>query len=415
MNCDNDIFITVEQALIRMTQAIQPRLQVEEIPLEQALGRILAETIRSPINVPAYDNSAMDGYALNLSNAAAQSRFDVVSQILAGKPDDTQLKEGQCARIMTGGKIPQGCDAVVMQENTNIVTDDVIELTTNVAHGANIRRSGDDIRLGDTVLESARSLTPIDIGCLASLGLQTVKVYQKITIGLFTTGDELAQPGAPLLPGQIYDSNRPMLKALLAKAGFNIVDLGAIDDELEKITQALDFLAHRCDAIITCGGVSVGVADYTGQAFASLAEIDFWKVAMKPGKPFAFGRLKKDSRCVYFFGLPGNPVSAAVTYELLAQPMLKYLSGVDQGQRTHLKLPTEQAIKKRPGRKDFQRGVLVKDSNGVPMAVVPFAKQSSGVLSELSQADCLIVLEKERGAVAKGEHVLVMPLTKANL
>ncbi|WP_440904118.1 gephyrin-like molybdotransferase Glp [Catenovulum sp. SX2] len=412
MNCDNDIFITVDQALTRMANAVRPIKQTETVCLQDALGRVLAETICSPINVPAYDNSAMDGYALNLSAKSANSRYKVVSQILAGKPNDTEIKAGECARIMTGGKIPVGCDAVIMQENVRLVDDNCIELTKGVKLGDNIRRSGDDISQGETIFAIGRKLSAIDIGCLASLGLKHIQVIKQLTIGIFTTGDELAQPGEPLKTGQIYDSNRPMLKALLKQAGFDVLDAGVIADELEAIKTGIKKLAAVCDAIITCGGVSVGVADYTGKAFAELGEIDFWKVAMKPGKPFAFGSIKHQQNTVFLFGLPGNPVSSAVTFEILTLPILRLMSSQQAQPTNTLYLPTNKAIKKRPGRRDYQRASIQRNEQGTPIAVTPFAKQSSGVLSELAHADCLIVLEKEQDGVEQGESVLVLPVAK---
>ncbi len=412
VNCDNDIFITVEQALIRMTNAVRSIAQVENVSLEAALARPLAETICSPINVPPYDNSAMDGYALNLSTESTNTRYQVVSQILAGRPCDIKIKSGECARIMTGGKIPAGCNAVIMQENVRQIGDSHIELTKAVQLGDNIRKCGDDIGEGQTIFTLGRKLSAIDIGCLASLGLTHVRVFKRLTIGIFTTGDELAQPGEKLQAGQIYDSNRPMLKALLNQAGFDVVDAGVIQDEKEAIKSRIKKLSETCDAIITCGGVSVGVADYTGKAFSELGEIDFWKVAMKPGKPFAFGKINHQHKTVILFGLPGNPVSSAVTFEILTLPMLRLMSGQQAQSTNTLYLPTNQTIKKRPGRRDYQRAIIQRNEYGTPVAVTPFAKQSSGVLSELAHADCLIVLEKEQDGVEVDQYVLVLPVAK---
>lgn len=410
MNCDKDIFITVDEALARMRQAISPIKVTEVVDLQLALGRILAGSITSPINVPAYDNSAMDGYALNILSGV--NRYKIVSKIWAGQPDDTPLNAGECAQIMTGGKIPPGCNSVIMQENVTLVEEGVIETNTKLTKDDNIRLCGDDIAQGEEVYAPGHKLTAIDIGCLASLGFTQVTVVKQLTVGLFTTGDELVQPGQALGLGQIYDSNRPMLKALITQAGFNVVDIGVIEDNLLSIKQALSSLAKQCDVIITSGGVSVGVADFTGQAFAQLGEIDFWKVAMKPGKPFAFGSIFDEQRQVLFFGLPGNPVSSAVTFAVLAQPMLEYLSSGQSTKPLTLTLPLTKPVKKRAGRRDYQRAIMVFDEDGTPIGVEPFSKQSSGVLSDLAKADCYIVMEKEQLGLNTGQMVCVLPVAK---
>jgi molybdopterin molybdotransferase len=308
---------------------------------------------------------------------------------------------------MTGAPIPDSVDAVIIQENTE-ANQDKSEITVlqDVAESDNIRRRGSDIALGEEVIATGTRLSPVDIGLLASLGIEEVAVYRKPKIAVFSTGDELVAPGGKLKSGQIFDSNRYLLLAMLEKMGVEAVNLGRLNDDLEAISQALQDATQNCDAVITSGGVSVGDADFTKTALEQLGSVSFWKVAMKPGKPFAFGKLKN----TWFFGLPGNPVAAAVTMDQLTQPVLKHLAGEKHISTESYQAKAAEYLKKRPGRADFQRGWFEQDNNG-QLKVSSAGSQSSAVLSTLKRANCFIRLEQDRGPVNAGEEVTIVPFS----
>ena len=399
-NCAQPGLLPIDDALARLLGQISPLLERETVDLASALDRILAQTISAPINVPAGDNSAMDGYALRAQDSSL--RVTLIGESLAGHPFSGELKPGQCVRIMTGALIPAGADTVVMQENVR-VEGESIWLSEPSPAGDNIRRAGEDIAFGSQVLEAGHRVNALDIGLLASLGLAQLPVIRKIRVALLTTGDELLLPGAALEAGKIYDSNRPLLRALLQRLPVELIDFGVIADSPDALREAFASAMTQADVVISTGGVSVGDADYTKTILAELGEIHFWKIAMKPGKPFAFGRLGKG----WFFGLPGNPVSTAVTYHQLVVPALRLLSGevpVVSDVQTAI---ASHALKKLPGRTDFQRGIF-RHANGVN-TVVGAGLQSSGVLSAMTKANCYIRLEAERGAVAAGETVTIIP------
>ncbi|MER2492587.1 molybdopterin molybdotransferase MoeA [Catenovulum sediminis] len=402
MNCDNNNLISVEQALTLMFQQIKKTSITEKVPLNLAINRVLASDIVSQVNNPPHNNSAMDGYALSAASPDAEV-YHCVDQIYAGKPTVKKILSGQCARIMTGAVVPETCDRVVMQENIEILQDGSIKLRQPVEKRANIRFAGEDIAIGDTVLKANKKLSATDIGLLATLGISEVQAYKKIKVGILTTGDELKPAGSELDTGQIYDSNRPMLLAFLQSHHFDVEDLGIVADDPNQIRQAILHLAQTCDAIVTSGGVSVGDADYTGQVLQELGTVGFWKLAMKPGKPFSFGRIEQ----CYFFGLPGNPVSAAVTFEQLALKGLSKLAGLELHEDKYLQLPLKGTLKKRAGRQDYQRGILLYQGNCIS-AVCSAGMQSSGALSALAHSDCLIVIPREEGNKHEGDIVNVI-------
>jgi molybdopterin molybdotransferase len=303
---------------------------------------------------------------------------------------------------MTGALVPVGADTVVMQENVQR-TGDQITLTQMPEAGENIRRAGEDISLGSQVLAAGQRLSALDIGLLASLGIAQVTVVRRLRVAILTTGDELLPAGAAPEQGKIYDSNRPLLAALLTRMPIDLIDLGIIADDLPALRSAFTTAMQWADVVISTGGVSVGDADYTKDVLAELGEIDFWKIAMKPGKPFAFGRLGQG----WFFGLPGNPVSTAVTYHQLVVPGLRYLAGEALTSQQTLSAIAGHALKKQPGRTDFQRGIL-SNLNGVN-TVVSAGLQSSGVLSAMAKANCYIRLEAEQDSVHAGGLVNVIP------
>jgi molybdopterin molybdotransferase len=386
--------------------------------LAAALDHVLAESIYSSINVPGHDNSAMDGYAFCYADTATNTPLRLIGHSLAGHPFKGDLNTGECVRIMTGAVVPVGADTVVMQENVN-ATGDSIYINKLPTLGDNIRRAGEDIAINSLVFEKGKRITPVDIGLLASLGVAELTVFKRIKVAVFSTGDELKpltqtlQAGDNLQVGEVYDSNRPTLIALLSRLAVDVIDLGCIADDPEKITAAFESAIAQADVVISSGGVSVGDADYTKDVLEKLGKINFWKVAMKPGKPFAFGVLNKKNapdNKGWFFGLPGNPVSSVVTYHQLVVPALRYLAGEIFESAPVLSIATQSPLKKQPGRADYQRGKLITEDG--ENKVTTTGNQSSGVLSSLAQANCYLVLEQERGAIAAGEKVNVVLFDK---
>ncbi|MGM7448130.1 molybdopterin molybdotransferase MoeA [Idiomarina sp. ST20R2A10] len=396
-----------EQALGNMLDTVSAITDKETVELSKALGRILCRPVNSTLDVPGYDNSAMDGYAVRSSEAKKGACLKVIGVAAAGHPYNDEIPANSCVRIMTGAPLPDSVDAMIIQENTEANQDKSgITLLQDVVEGDNIRRRGSDIALGEEVIATGTRLSPVDIGLLASLGIEEVTVYRKPKIAVFSTGDELVAPGGKLKSGQIFDSNRYLLLAMLEKMGVEVINLGRLNDDLDAISQALRDATQSCDAVITSGGVSVGDADFTKTALEQLGSVSFWKVAMKPGKPFAFGKLKN----TWFFGLPGNPVAAAVTMEQLTQPVLKHLAGEKHINPESYRAIASEYLKKRPGRADFQRGWYEQDNNG-QLKVSSAGSQSSAVLSTLKRANCFIRLEQERGPVNSGEEVTILPFS----
>lgn len=398
--CDAPGLMPIEDAMEKMLSPIKPIQTTLQLPLAEAIGYVLAEDILSPIFVPPFDNSAMDGYAIRLADLEANNLMPLAGKSFAGQPFEGEWPQGHCIRIMTGAKIPEGCDAVIMQENTD-VTDAGIQFNqANVKPQNNIRPTGDDIKQGDVVLPAGARLTSRDIPMIATLGISHVTVVRKPRVAFFSTGDELKPLGEPLAEGQIYDSNRYGIKPLIENFGCEPIDLGIIPDCPEQLKATFEQAQTLADVVVTSGGVSVGEADYTKDILEDLGQIGFWKLAIKPGKPFAFGKLST----AWFCGLPGNPVSAVLTMYVLVQPMLAKLSG-----HTEWKAPesipaiTKSAFKKGPGRTDYQRGIYsIEDGKFV---VETTGNQSSGAFRSMSLANCFVVLERERGRVDVGETV----------
>lgn len=398
--CDAPGLMPLEDAMKNMLSRIKPIQTTLQLPLAEAIGYVLAEDILSPIFVPPFDNSAMDGYAIRIADLSNNATMPVAGKSFAGQPFEGEWPQGSCVRIMTGAKIPDGCDAVIMQENTVVGEDGVTFTQTEVKPQNNIRPTGDDIRKGDIVLPKGSRLTSRDIPMIATLGISHVTVVRKPRVAFFSTGDELKPLGQPLAEGQIYDSNRYGIKPLIENFGCEPIDLGIIPDCPETLKATFEQAQSLADVVVTSGGVSVGEADYTKDILEELGEIGFWKLAIKPGKPFAFGKLST----AWFCGLPGNPVSAVLTMYVLVQPMLAKLSG-----HTEWKAPdsipatTKTAFKKVPGRTDYQRGIYtIEDGKFV---VETTGNQSSGAFRSMSLANCFVVLERERGRVEVGETV----------
>ncbi len=397
--------LPVEAAWERIRTVIEPVHGTERVTVRQALGRVLAAPVQSSINVPAQDNAAMDGYALRGADipAAGTQTLACVGTVLAGASFTRAMQPGECVRIMTGAPIPPGADTVVMQENVQCAGR---QITIQAAEtpGQNVRPAGEDLLQGDTVLMAGQRVGPAELGMLGSLGLVEVPVYRRVRVAFFSTGDELRIAGSTLEPGQIYDSNRYTLFAALQRLGVEATDMGVVADDPHVMEQAFTDAASFADAIITSGGVSVGEADFVKEIMGRLGEVAFWKIAMRPGRPLAFGTIGQ----ARFFGLPGNPVSVVATWYQIVQPALRRLMGEDPQPPMTFRVRTANALRKRPGRTEFQRGVLSRDGDG-ELVVTTTGSQGSGILRSVSLANCFIVLPHDGGDVAAGSRVEVQP------
>ncbi len=392
--------ISLEDAQQKMLQQLTPISDSLNVSLFEAAGRITAKPINSPLDVPSFDNSAMDGYAVRLADSAADRVLPVAGKAFAGAPFNGEWPAGSVIRIMTGAPIPAGCDAVVMQEQTE-QRDGGIVITAPLQEGQNIRRIGEDIQAGKQVLDAGVRLGAAELPLLASLGIAEVSVLRKLRVAIFSTGDELQAVGQPLAAGQIYDTNRFTVALMLNKLGCEVIDLGVIADDQAALRTAFTEADRQADVVISTGGVSVGEADFTRAMLEELGAITFWKLAIKPGKPFAFGRLANS----WFCGLPGNPVSAAVTFYQLVQPLLATLTG----QTTRImplrqRARATQRLKKSPGRLDFQRAIFSRGDDG-ELEVRSTGAQGSHVFSSFALANCFVVLQRDRGDVEPGEWV----------
>lgn len=401
--CSESHLLAIDQALERMLNECCSVQETEYVDIANAVDRILAEDIVSEIDSPPANNSAMDGYAVRSSD---KGLLRIIGRSFAGHTFDGQVTHGTCVKITTGATVPSGADAVIMQEHTQCLGD-FLQLDRTVEKYDNIRFQGEDVVKGQRLLRRGRRLSPTDVAITASLGFVRVRVFRKLKVAVVSTGDEIVLPGTPLAEGQIYDSNRYGIIALLKRLDFDVEDLGLIRDHRETMREAFQIAAARCDAIICSGGVSVGEADFVKSVLNEIGKMEFWKVAIKPGKPFAFGRIG-DS---VFFGLPGNPVSALVTLHQLAIPVMRQMAGEKFTDKKPIKMASNSPYHKRRGRVDFQRGSLTFSADGT-LAVQTTGSQGSGVLSSFIDADCYIVLEYERGHVQAGETVNVIPFDR---
>ncbi|MBF0135980.1 MAG: molybdopterin molybdotransferase MoeA [Magnetococcus sp. DMHC-1] len=379
--------ISFAEARERVLAGVNPTGRTEQIDVIAGLGRVLAMPITAPLDVPNHDNSAMDGYGVRLADLSPtrETILTVVADLPAGDRLTQPLAAGEAVRIMTGAPIPAGCDCVVMQEHVQRQANQVT-IPPDQRSGQNIRRAGEDIRTGTLVLEQGRRLTPADLGLLTSLGCTSITVTEKLRVAVLSTGNEIQPVGTPLLPGHLYDSNRTTLKTALEALGVTIVDLGLARDDREEIQAAMARGVASADAVITTGGVSVGDYDLIKEILAREGHIDFWKVAMKPGKPQAYGRLGEAA----FFGLPGNPVSCLAVFLLMVRPALLHMMGATPEPDRRLRLPLRGRLVKKHGRMDFQRGVVHFDADG-PW-VESTGAQGSGILTSMSRANAFIVL-----------------------
>jgi len=388
-------------------QRLVPRLQaVEKLALRSALGRVLAEDIVSPIDVPAQDNSAMDGYAFRAADLAVgdETVLEVVGSGFAGGDVATAIGPGQCVRIMTGATMPAGLDTVVPQEFVRADGPRIVLAAGVVRQGENRRFAGEDLARGAIALAAGRLLRPADIGVLASLGRAEVPVFRRLRVAFFSTGDELRSIGESLTPGSVYDSNRYTLWAMLQRLGVDVLDLGVVRDDPEALEAAFRAAADAADAVITTGGASVGEADHTRMVLARLGDAVFWRIAMRPGRPMAVGRIESAGRSVIAFGLPGNPVAVMVTFYALVRDALLAMSGATPTPLLALRAASVGAVRKKPGRTEYQRGFVERAADGGLQVRVSGA-QGSGILRSMSEANCLVVLGHEQGNVAAGDVV----------
>lgn len=390
-----------------------PRVQaVEKLVLRAALGRVLAADVVSPIDVPAHDNSAMDGYALRGTELAtdAPTRLKVAGSGFAGQQFEGEVPPGACVRIMTGAVMPAGLDTVVPQEFTTLEGDTVVIPPGVVRPGDNRRLRGEDLARGQAALRQGKVLGPADLGLIASLGQAEVPVWRRLRVAFFSTGDELRSIGEPLDAGCVYDSNRYTLHGMLQRLGVELLDLGVVRDDAAALEAALRTAADSADVIITSGGVSVGEADYTRQVIERLGEVAFWRIAMRPGRPMAFGRIWSagpGSRSAVFFGLPGNPVAVMVTFYAFVRDALLRMGGAEPRPLPMLRARAAGAIRKKPGRTEYQRVVVEREGSEWVARVT--GSQGSGILRSMSEANGLLVLPHEQGNVAAGDPVDVLP------
>ncbi len=400
--------LPVAQAQAAMAAMLVPVTETETVSVAQALGRVLHEDLVSPINVPAHDNSAMDGYALRGSDLLPGSDTLLRAEpatVFAGAPYVQPVPAGGCIRIMTGAVMPAGLDTVVPIELCLVQAGEVRIHPGLLKVGENRRRAGEDLALGSAALTAGRQLRPADLGLAASLGHATLTVRRRLRVALFSTGDELRSPGEALPPGCIYDSNRFSLLGALTRLGVEILDLGLVPDNEAALAAAMTTAVDQCDAVVTSGGVSMGDADYTRQMLQQMGQVAFWKVAMRPGRPFAFGPLLgSNGKRAMLFALPGNPVAALVTFYALAQPALRVLSGAMPEPMPVLRARSAASIRKRPGRTEFQRARVSQATDGSWQVALTGA-QGAGILRSMSQANALVVLGHDQGSVAAGDPV----------
>ena len=402
--------LRVQDAQRIIRDFVQPVRAVEMVALRAALGRVLARDLVSPINVPAHDNSAMDGYALRGGDLPAEGTvtLNVVGVAYAGKPLDIVPDPGECVRIMTGGVMPAGCDSVLPQEFAESTTIDTVTLRAGaIRAGDNRRLAGEDLKAGSAALKAGRVIRPADLGLCASLGFAEIPVQRRLRVAFFSTGDELRSIGETLDEGCVYDSNRYTIYGMLQRLGCEIIDMGVVRDSPEALAQALRTACENADAIITSGGVSVGAADYTKQVMAELGDVTFWKIGMRPGRPLAFGRIASNGRSAFLFGLPGNPVAVMVSFYFFAREALLRMMGAE-APLPLLRARSTEAIRKKPGRTEYQRGIVAHGADGEPEVRIT-GSQGSGILRSMSEANCMVVLHDGQGSVAAGEMVDILP------
>ncbi len=396
---------------------MQPLTDAESLALPDALNRILAADVLSPCDVPPHRNAGMDGYAIGFDQFAADREYTVAATSFAGVPlaPDFQLAPNECIRIFTGAVVPNCCDVVIMQERArarNNNTSNTVSFESGVQQNQNIRHAGEDLKAGEIALSKGRQLRAAELGLLASLGLKQVSVFRKLRVAFFSSGDEIVAAGTPLQPGQIYDSNSTTIAAMLARLGAECINMGSVRDNPAQLEAALVDAANHADVVISSGGVSVGEADFIKDLLKKIGEVVFWKIAMKPGRPLAYGKIRRTHQRAgeaHFFGLPGNPVSTMVTFYQIVRPALMALQGINPIPLTPIfKVECVSPIKKATGRTEFQRGTLFTENGQTKVRTT--GAQGSGILKSLSDANCFIILGDDVGNVAAGALVDVQVL-----
>ncbi|WP_306482115.1 gephyrin-like molybdotransferase Glp [Limnobacter sp.] len=405
-------FQTVEQARLKILSLLKPITGTRTVAIREALDQVLAADLLSPINVPAHDNSAMDGYAFNSSNIQSSdiTHLTMIGTAYAGKAFTGTCGNGECVRIMTGAVMPLNCDTVLVQENATVSGDQISFPPGAVKAGDNRRLAGEDLTIGKPALPAGKVLRPADLGLLASLGVAEISVRRKLRVAFFSTGDELRSLGQPLDEGCVYDSNRYTLYGMLTRLRFiELLDMGVVHDSPEALEHAMLQAMEQADVILTSGGVSVGEADYTKQVMEKLGSVNFWKIAMRPGRPMAFGQVHNAANgdSAYLFGLPGNPVAVMVTFYAFVRDALFKLANANALPIPMVSAKLAQNVRKRPGRTEYQRARLTMEK-GLLLAHLSGA-QGSGILRSMSESDGLLVLEHDQGDLKAGDTVLALP------
>ena len=401
--------LTHDEALEKLTKGLSPINKTRSVVLDDAVGEVLARPVQAPRNIPAHTNSAVDGYGFSYANYDAQAgtMLPLTGMMAAGSPLEGAAGPNSAIRIFTGATVPDGYETVVMQEDVELVSPedgDQVKIPAGLKQGANVRLAGEDVREGATVLAPNRRLSPQDLAAIASTGAVSIECFRPLRVAIFSTGDEVIRPGTPFEHGKVYDANAAMLRGLVARAGALCHDLGVLPDDEELIRMALSKAAETHDVLLTSGGVSVGELDFVLKAMNELGYVHLWKIAIKPGRPMSFGQIDD---CL-ILGLPGNPVAAFLCFLLYAQPVLTVLSGQQWQPPLRYKIRAGFAMNKKPGRREFLRGVLEHQSDG-SLLVNKYGRDGSGLISSLTEADGFIELTEDEIEVKPGELVDFIP------
>ncbi|EML0299549.1 bifunctional molybdopterin-guanine dinucleotide biosynthesis adaptor protein MobB/molybdopterin molybdotransferase MoeA [Vibrio parahaemolyticus] len=404
--CDtlSPAFLSVVQGQEKILSLVNTVSEIEACKIENAYGRVLAEDIISPVNVPQYTNSAMDGYAIR-SDDVDRSSYQIVAEVMAGHAYDQPLEVGQAVKIMTGAPTPRNGDTVVMREQASQEGDKVTFNGSNIKAGQNVRQAGEDLAIGSDVFTAGTRLASPEMGMIASLGFGEANVFRKLKVAVFSTGDEVQAPGTEQKANSIYDSNRFTIMGMLEKLGCEILDFGILEDNEQLMIEALENASAQADVVMTSGGVSVGDADYIKLALDKLGQIDFWRINMRPGRPLAFGQINNKP----FFGLPGNPVAVMVSFINFVEPALRKMQGEQGWKPLKVNAIATENLRSRQGRTEFSRGIYELDDTG-RLTVRTTGKQGSGILRSMSEANCLIEISPAIDTVKAGESVTIIPL-----
>ncbi|EMK3392216.1 bifunctional molybdopterin-guanine dinucleotide biosynthesis adaptor protein MobB/molybdopterin molybdotransferase MoeA [Vibrio parahaemolyticus] len=404
--CDtlSPAFLSVVQGQEKILSLVNTVSGIEACKIENAYGRVLAEHIISPVNVPQYTNSAMDGYAIR-SDDVDRDSYQVVAEVMAGHAYDQPLEVGQTVKIMTGAPTPRNGDTVVMREQASQEGDKVTFDGANIKAGQNVRQAGEDLAIGSDVFTAGTRLASPEMGMIASLGFGEANVFRKLKVAVFSTGDEVQAPGTEQKANSIYDSNRFTIMGMLEKLGCEILDFGILEDNEQLMIEALENASAQADVVMASGGVSVGDADYIKLALDKLGQIDFWRINMRPGRPLAFGQINNKP----FFGLPGNPVAVMVSFINFVEPALRKMQGEQGWKPLKVNAIATENLRSRQGRTEFSRGIYELDDTG-RLTVRTTGKQGSGILRSMSEANCLIEISPAIDTVKAGESVTIIPL-----